>query len=80
MTRLGQNYKLYLVVSWQVGVHTGFMTASQSANLTAKALRQALGPGFGFAGPSERLLHAVTGPLSRRTGTFGSATSYDVAG
>lgn len=47
--------------------------SSHSANHTAAALRSALGPGYGFGGPSDRLFNVavgnapVVGPIRRRS-------------
>ncbi len=61
MTKLGENYNLYTLVSWEVEAHNeGMNTSSNPTNKQALAtLREALGPGFQFAGPSEMLLKTV---------------------
>ncbi len=63
MTKVDGNNKKSIVASYIDTAHTEVMTDNDFAEIsTTAALRLALGPGFGAAGPSERLLMTVVNP------------------
>lgn len=62
MTNMRAKYKSYLVVSLHGRAHTGYMTTSNRHGISQlRALREAIGPGFTFVGPSEQILRTITG-------------------
>lgn len=68
MTKFDANNNKTKVVSWKRGDDTGVMiTTNPAINETAITLRLALGPGYGFGGPTEQLLKTVVGHHSNCT-------------
>lgn len=62
MTNINGKYNLNMVVSLLGWVHTGGMTFTNRHEIgQMRALREAVGPGFSFVGPSEQILRTITG-------------------
>lgn len=74
MTKLGENNKEVLVVSWLVRAETRDMNSFHSitggvvSRPGMSGLREALGPGFAMVAPSEATLLTATGQGTRRHG------------